>query len=93
MGSLTLILGAFSHVCYRHIKAPSFVFFEVHTLEWERGRFLDRVKLPVDVDSLGFQGDRMVFYEEVQRWKTICLLPAIPADIEAGFSHNAVHIP
>ena len=88
-----LILNVFSHICYRHTKAPSFVFLELHTLQWERGPFLDRVKLPVGVDRPGFRGDRMVFYEEVQRWKTICLLPAVAADLEAGFSHNAVHIP
>ena len=69
------------------------MFLELHTLQWERGPFLDRVKLPVGVDRPGFRGDRMVFYEEVQRWKTICLLPAVAADLEAGFSHNAVHIP
>ena len=82
------ITDIFNHRPLLHADCPLFCVFQIHVLEWERGEFLDRVKLPANVLQPGAE---YVFADHATR-NTCLLMPIVGADITAGYTHNVLHI-
>ena len=84
-----IITAVYRHRVFSHAMSSQFDLLKVRTLAWERGEYLDRVRIPDDIREA--DGDEFILWDQVLN-STVCLMPAIESDLALAFTHNALHL-